>query len=429
MDESQVGRVGGDEDWEGAREGREGQRTASSKCRPSGASPRSRRSARAKDKGRGVSRANDKVSEDEWDSGPGPSSSVAPPRRAGGLRSEGEGSDSEEDWGVEHPDGGDLSNSEAERTGRDEAEAASGDLVDLPGESGVSAGVNEGSSSNHSDAHALLGETAQQGNDDEYGYTDSDGSIGGSGGKLRTSLPCTAKTTDQQSVSTCRHKRIPTIYKITSPSGKSYVGQTVWPTSRMSKHKNGGNRCTALATDGEKYGWDNMQWEVLRGGPGAVGGAVAEAELDGLEVFYIESEGTLAPNGYNLQKGGNVAWRGVDGLARHGTRGPRTEETKQALRDAWETKREARLSGMDEEKARRLRNHAMKQSESRRAKQAGMFEDGRFESSAARTATWNAKREAKLALLPPEVAAKKRADSDRWRANAMRHYNRKKGRV
>tara|TARA_X000000368_G_scaffold285817_1_gene226974 strand:- start:447 stop:965 length:519 start_codon:yes stop_codon:yes gene_type:complete len=172
-----------------------------------------------------------------------------------------------------------------------------------------------------------------------------------------------------------------------------------------------------------------MQWEVLRGGPGAVGGAVAEAELDGLEVFYIESEGTLAPNGYNLQKGGNVAWRGVDGLARHGTRGPRTEETKQALRDAWETKREARLSGMDEEKARRLRNHAMKQSESRRAKQAGMFEDGRFESSAARTATWNAKREAKLALLPPEVAAKKRADSDRWRANAMRHYNRKKGRV
>ena len=102
---------------------------------------------------------------------------------------------------MEHSDGGDLSDSEAERTGRDEAEAASGDFVDLPRESGVSADVNEGSSSNHSDAHALLGETAQQGNDDEYGYTDSDGSIGGSGGKLRTSPPCTAKTTDQQSVS------------------------------------------------------------------------------------------------------------------------------------------------------------------------------------------------------------------------------------
>ena len=285
--------------------------------------------------------------------------------------------------------------------GRDQAEAARGDLVYLGGESGVSAGVNEGSSSSHPDAHALLGEV------------------------LGSVLP----TNSEQKVSTCRHKRVPTIYKITSPSGKSYVGQTVWPTARICKHRHSGNKSTILAAAINKYGWKNMCVQILRGGPGAVGGAVAEAELDGLEVSYIESEGTLAPSGYNLQKGGNVAWRGVEGLARHGTRGPRTEETKQALWDTWETKREARLSGMDEEKARRLRNHAMKQSESRRAKQAGMFEDGRFKSSAARTATWNAKREAKLALLPPEVAAKKRADSDRHRANAMRQYNRKKGRV
>ena len=60
MDASQAGRAGGDEGWEGAGEGREEQRTASSKCRPSGASPRFRRSARAKGKGREVSRSADK---------------------------------------------------------------------------------------------------------------------------------------------------------------------------------------------------------------------------------------------------------------------------------------------------------------------------------------------------------------------------------
>jgi hypothetical protein len=83
---------------------------------------------------------------------------------------------------------------------------------------------------------------------------------------------------------------------------------------------------------------------------------------------------------------------------------------------------------MDEEQARRLRNYAATQSESRRAKQTGEFEDKRFKPSAARTATWDAKREAKLALLPPEEAAKKRAESDKKRKSAMRYYNRKKGR-
>lgn len=284
---------------------------------------------------------------------------------------------------------------------RDEAEAAGSNLVDLKAESGGSVAEGTGTSSTESCAHPLLGKVL--------------------GGVL--------STRKQQAVSTCRHKRTPTIYKISSPAGKGYVGQTVWPTTRMSKHMSGESKCTILAAAGRKYGWANMQWGVLRGGPDAVGGAVTEAELDDLEVYYIESEGTLAPNGYNIQIGGKVAWRGVSGLSRHDPRGPRSEETKQALRDRWEEKREERLSGMDQEQARRLRNYAVKQSETRRAKQAGGFEDGRFKPSAARIATWNAKREAKLALLPPEEAAKKRAKSDRDRESAMRSYNRKMGRV
>jgi hypothetical protein len=233
----------------------------------------------------------------------------------------------------------------------------------------------------------------------------------------------------EQKVSTCRHKRVPTIYKITSPSGKSYVGQTVWPTTRMCSHKHSSSKNTILAAAIYKYGWKHMRVQILRGGPNAVGGPVLEAELDGLETELIARHNTITPSGYNIQVGGKVAWRGCKGLSRHDERGPRSEETKQALRNTWEEKREARLSIMDGEEARRLRNHALKQSESRRAKQAGVFEDGRFKSSAARKATWEAKREAKLALLPPKEAAKKRAELERHRANAMRSYNRKKGRV
>jgi group I intron endonuclease len=340
--------------------------------------------------------ANNEVSEDDWDLGPGPSSSVvAPPRRAGDLRSEGESES--EDWDLE--DDWKFDASEDERTGSDEAEAARCDFVNLKGGQERSDLNNAGSSSSHQDAHALLGEV------------------------VRRILP-----EQKQKVSTCRHKRIPTIYKIMSPVDKGYVGQTVWLTGRMAKHMSGDSQCTIIAAAGKKYGWENMRWSVLRGGPDAVGGAVSESELDYLEVEYIESEGTLAPNGYNIQKGGKVAWRGVSGLSRHDPRGPRSEETKQALRDRWDAKREERLSGMDEEQARRLRNYAATQSESRRAKQTGEFEDKRFKPSAARTATWDAKREAKLALLPPEEAAKKRAESDKKRKSAMRYYNRKKGR-
>lgn len=205
------------------------------------------------------------------------------------------------------------------------------------------------------------------------------------------------------------------------------MGQTVWPTTRMSTHKNGRSKCTVLVAAGRKHGWENMQWEVLRGGPNAVGGAVLEADLDALEEALIAEHGTLAPGGYNIQKGGKVAWRGVQGLARNKPRGPRSEETKQALRDTWARKREERLKGMDEEQARRQRRYAAKQSESRRAKQDGTFVDGRFQPSQHRRDTLAAMREAKLALLPPEEAARKRA---RWQARresqAARACERKK---
>lgn len=66
---------------------------ASSICHPSAGAPRSPRSATM------ANRELLELSEDEWDWGPGPSSNVAPPRRAGDLRSEGESES--EDWDFE----------------------------------------------------------------------------------------------------------------------------------------------------------------------------------------------------------------------------------------------------------------------------------------------------------------------------------------
>ena len=255
--------------------------------------------------------------------------------------------------------------------------------------------------------------------------TVSDEAVGRGSSRSRLTLgqifSSVLRTGDKGSLSTCRHKATPTVYKITSPIGKAYVGQTVWPGVRMSKHKHGkSSKCPALVAAVRKYGWSNMQVEVLRGGPGAVGGEVAEEELDSLEEGFIASIGTLAPHGYNIQKGGKVAWRGVPGLSRHGKRQPRSEETKQLLRNVWEDKREMRLADMDTEMARRARRTAEKQAQSRREKQAGAFVDGRFGENQRRRDTWEAKREAKLATLPPEVAAKERDRMARKREGARK---------
>lgn len=58
------------------------------------------------------------------------------------------------------------------------------------------------------------------------------------------------------------------IYKITSPSGRIYVGQTTDPFKhRMSGHKTvsrlNGRGCTSLNNAIRKYGWDNMKCEII----------------------------------------------------------------------------------------------------------------------------------------------------------------------
>ena len=99
------------------------------------------------------------------------------------------------------------------------------------------------------------------------------------------------------------------IYKITSPSQKSYIGQTVeysgkgykkgiegrWK-EHVSSARSKRPSCPYLARAINKYGSENFTITKLM-----------KTTLDRLDLFeelYIKVHNTLAPNGYNLQTGG-----------------------------------------------------------------------------------------------------------------------------
>lgn len=93
------------------------------------------------------------------------------------------------------------------------------------------------------------------------------------------------------------------IYKYTSPSGKSYIGQTM--KKRKEREGNNGSNykgCSAFYKAIEKYGLENFSYEILE---------ECENELlDEKESYYIKLYNTKVPNGYNIREGGNhtQAW-------------------------------------------------------------------------------------------------------------------------
>lgn len=105
------------------------------------------------------------------------------------------------------------------------------------------------------------------------------------------------------------------IYKYTSPSGKSYIGQTVQSLSNRAGH-NGKNYigCKYFYNAIKKHGWNNFIVEIL--------GEFPIEQLNYQERRYIEIFNTLAPNGYNIQfdeknyhKGRKIIYQyGTDGV-------------------------------------------------------------------------------------------------------------------
>lgn len=97
-----------------------------------------------------------------------------------------------------------------------------------------------------------------------------------------------------------KEEKVYCIYMHTSPSGKSYIGQTSNYKKRCNTHKRLQNRkCTAFSRAIEKHGWDAFTHDVLLDG-------LTAQEADYWEEFCIEEFNTLAPNGYNLNTGGSA---------------------------------------------------------------------------------------------------------------------------
>lgn len=95
------------------------------------------------------------------------------------------------------------------------------------------------------------------------------------------------------------------IYKIVSPSGKAYVGQTVQRLAKRMKAHQDRTTCHALASAIKKYGWDAMKVSVvLRDVP--------LAQLDEKEDQMIKEHNTMTPNGYNLIRVKDQPYRGVN---------------------------------------------------------------------------------------------------------------------
>ena len=92
------------------------------------------------------------------------------------------------------------------------------------------------------------------------------------------------------------------IYKYTSPSGKSYIGQTVRPEERMAKHRRMAGDDCAFHRAIKKYGFENFTYEVLMT-IDLEDKQELKQKLDFFEKFYIRKYKTFE-NGYNMTAGG-----------------------------------------------------------------------------------------------------------------------------
>ena len=93
--------------------------------------------------------------------------------------------------------------------------------------------------------------------------------------------------------------RVGLIYKLTSPSNKSYIGKTAQSFSeRMRGHKKKNSGCTALKNAINKYGWDQMKREIVEEN-------IPEDQLNDREKYWIKTYNTMTPHGYNLTDGGD----------------------------------------------------------------------------------------------------------------------------
>jgi group I intron endonuclease len=197
------------------------------------------------------------------------------------------------------------------------------------------------------------------------------------------------------------------VYMITSPSGKRYIGETKRKLrKRLERHKDlKWSHCRALVAAIEKYGWDAMKVEVLWEG--------ADSERKAKEKELIALHGTFSSDDYNCTPGGES--NPMD-----------TAEGRASIAKTWADPcvRSKHIAGTkaawdDPSKRANIMAGRAKSEKVALAKAIGKHNGAAANSK--RTATWEEKREARLAGLTGKARAQKLA-----RLNRDRERHRKK---
>lgn len=118
------------------------------------------------------------------------------------------------------------------------------------------------------------------------------------------------------------------IYMLTSPSGKSYIGQTIRTIEKRFGEHQESSSCRVIYNAIQKYGWENFDKDWYE---------CPDEELDNHEELMIEVLGTLVPNGYNLREGGGNGKLSEETKRKIGeanTGKIRSEETKKKMSEA-----------------------------------------------------------------------------------------------
>lgn len=88
-----------------------------------------------------------------------------------------------------------------------------------------------------------------------------------------------------------------TVYKLTSPDGRVYIGQTKNSLARRCQRGKNYKRNPELTADIQRYGWDNFTLETLREN-------ATSRYADVIERHAIIYYHAAVPNGYNKERGG-----------------------------------------------------------------------------------------------------------------------------
>lgn len=115
------------------------------------------------------------------------------------------------------------------------------------------------------------------------------------------------------------------IYILTSPNGKSYIGQTIRPIEkRLEEHRKGqSSSCRAFYNAIQYHGWENFEKDWYE---------CPDEDLNFDEELLVREIGTLAPNGYNLKEGGGNGKMSED--TKQKMRKPKSEEHKRKISEA-----------------------------------------------------------------------------------------------